>query len=68
MSSLELNDNVVETSIRKVQGSFFKKQAKGQYLLPKHLITSGAQHMLCQQYTVTTDSMMTITGNNASPF
>jgi hypothetical protein len=65
---LELNDSIVEVSIRKVQGSSFQKLAKGQYLLPKDLLTAGAQHMLRQQYAVTTDSLLTMTSNDASSF
>jgi hypothetical protein len=65
---LELNGSIVKVSIRKVQGSSFQKQAKGQYLLPKDLLTAGAQHMLPQQYAVTTESLLTMTSSDASLF
>jgi hypothetical protein len=54
-----------EVSIGKVQGSSFWKQAKGQDLLPKDLITAGTHHVLHNQQAVTPDSVLAITGDNA---
>jgi hypothetical protein len=47
--------------------SSFWKQAKGQYLLTKDLITAGAHHLLRKQQAVITDSMPTTEGDDGAP-